>query len=110
VVRVDLAWLPHVASNEQHRIDVQLGDDPRIGDGSGPACDKTGDDRDWSAGRPFVQRLSIPIAATATPGSYALLVGVSRLGNGGGPIQPGGGLLHGTALVEIGRVEVSNGG
>jgi hypothetical protein len=109
VVRVDLFWLPHVASDEGHRIDVQLGQEPRIGDGGGPACDKTGDDRAWSAERPFVQRLSIPIAAGATSGQYPLLVSVSRLGAGGGPLQPVGGPSSGGTLVEIGQVEVRDG-
>ena len=91
---------------QQHRIDVQLGRDPRIGDGSGPGCDKTGEERDWSAGRPFVQRASIPVAATASPGQYPLLVGVSRLGSGGGPLQAQGDAGEGVGLVEIGQVEI----
>jgi 4-amino-4-deoxy-L-arabinose transferase-like glycosyltransferase len=109
VVRVDLFWLPHVTSREQHRIDVQLGQEPRLGDGGGPACDKTGDDRDWMAGRSFTQRVSIPIAATATPGQYPLLVGVSRLGAGGGPLQARGDAGEATGLIEIGQVEVRDG-
>jgi hypothetical protein len=109
VVRVDLFWLPHVASNEGHRIDVQLGDSPRIGDGGGPACDKTGDDRNWTAERPFVQRVSIPLASSAQAGSYPLLVSVSRLADGGGTLQPTGGTAGRGALVEIGQVEVHDG-
>lgn len=106
VVRVDLFWRPLVSSQEQHRIDVQLGADPRVGDASGPACDKTGDDKDWAAERPFTQRVSIPIAAGAAPGSYPLLVSVSRLGAGGGPLLPTGGPATGAPLLEIGRIEV----
>lgn len=106
VIRVDLFWLPHVRSAEQHRIDVQLGQEPRIGDGSGPACDKTGDEKDWAAGQPFTQRVSIPIAASATPGQYPLLVGVSRLGEGGGPLATHGDAGDATGLVEIGQVEI----
>lgn len=104
VVRVDLFWLPRVRSDEEHRIDVQLGRDRRVGDGGGPACDKTGADREWRAGEPFVQRVSIPIAAGAAPGRYPLLVGVSRLGDGGGPLTPIG--ADTGPLVEIGQVEV----
>src|SRR5262249_38710369 len=103
VVRLDLFWLPRVSSDEGYRIDVQAGRDPRIGDGGGPACDKTGDDRDWHAGQPFVQRLSVPISAGATAGAYPILVSVSRLGDGGGPLptdQPGG------SQVEIGQLDV----
>jgi hypothetical protein len=110
VVRVDLFWQPHVASDEQHRIDVQLGREPRAGVGSGPACDKTGDDRDWTPGRPFAQRVSIPIAADAPPGTYPLLVSVSRLDRDGGPLRPEA--VQGASddpLVEIGQVEVGNG-
>jgi 4-amino-4-deoxy-L-arabinose transferase-like glycosyltransferase len=106
VVRVDLFWLPHVSSDQQHRIDVQLGNEPRIGDGGGPACDKTGDDKTWAAGRPFTQRVSIPIAATANPGQYPLLVGVSRLGSGGGPLQAAGEAGEAAGLIEIARVEI----
>lgn len=111
VVRVDLFWRPRVTSNEGHRIDVQLGREPRVGDGGGPACDKTGDDKTWSAGRPFVQRLSIPIAPDAPVGHHPLLVSVSRLGAGGGPLVPvaAGGDPAGDALVEIGEVEVRDG-
>jgi hypothetical protein len=109
VVRVDLFWLPRVSSDEQHRIDVQLGQEPRIGDASGPACDKTGDDKDWTAGRPFTQRVSIPIAAEAAPGPYPLLVSVSRLGNGGGPLPPTGGPANDAVLLEIGQVEIHDG-
>ncbi|MFN8636386.1 MAG: glycosyltransferase family 39 protein [Chloroflexota bacterium] len=110
VVRADLFWLPRVTADRQHRIDVQLGRDPRIGDGGGPACDKTGDDQSWVAGRTFVQRVSIPIAASAPTGQIPLLVSVSRLGAGGGPLSPTGGSASGSAggdsLVEIGQVEV----
>jgi hypothetical protein len=109
VVRADLYWLPRVTSREQHRIDLQLGQDPKIGDGSGPACDKTGDDREWVAERPFTQRVSIPIADAAAPGQYPLLVSVSRLGAGGGPLLPTGGSATGGALLEIGKVEVQDG-
>jgi dolichyl-phosphate-mannose-protein mannosyltransferase len=109
VVRADLFWLPQVSSRAQHRIDVQLGDDARIGDASGPACDKTGDDQDWSAGRPFAQRVSIPIAAGAAPGSYPLLVSVSRVGAGGGVLAPAGTVPGESPLLEIGRIEVSGG-
>jgi hypothetical protein len=101
--------LPRVSSREQHRIDVQLGQEPRIGDASGPACDKTGDDKDWAAGRSFTQRVSIPIAAGAAPGQYPLLVSVSRLGAGGGPLLPTGGPVAGDTLLEIGQFEVRNG-
>ena len=73
---------------------------------AGPACDKTGDDQDWSADQPFTQRVSIPIAAGAAPGSYPLLVSVSRLAGGGGPLVPTGGPATGERLLEIGRVEV----
>jgi len=110
VVRVDLFWRPLVSSREQHRIDVQLGADPRIGDASGPACDKTGADKEWVAGQPFTQRVSVPIAAGATPGSYPLLVSVSRLGAGAGPLQPVGGPAMGAPLLEVGRVDVQGGG
>jgi 4-amino-4-deoxy-L-arabinose transferase-like glycosyltransferase len=106
VVRVDLFWLPRVSSDQQHRIDVQLGRDPRIGDGGGPACDKTGDDKTWSAGRPFTQRVSIPITAAASPGPYPLLVGVSRLRDSAGPLQASGDAGEVTGLVEIGQVEI----
>ena len=107
VVRVDLFWLPHVDSRERHRIDVQLGRDPRIGDGGGPACDKTGEEKEWTVGRPFTQRVSIPIAASAAPGSYPLLVSVAQLG-GGGPLQPGGSGATDDVLLEIGQVEVGD--
>jgi hypothetical protein len=106
VVRVDLSWLPRVSSRERHRIDVQLGQDPRIGDSGGPGCDETGDDKDWRANRPFVQRVSIPISPTAAPGSYPLLVSVSPL-DGSGPLQPAGPGATGGALLEIGQVKVS---
>jgi 4-amino-4-deoxy-L-arabinose transferase-like glycosyltransferase len=108
VVRIDLFWLPHVNSDEQHRIDVQVGREPRIGDGGGPACDKTGDDRDWKAGQPFVQRLSVPIAASAGAGTYPILVSVSRLGDGGGPLAPtaGSGVSAAANLAEIGQIDV----
>jgi hypothetical protein len=109
VVRVDLFWLPHVTGRETHRIDVQLGRDPRIGDGSGPACDTTGDDRDWRAERPFTQRVSIPIAASAAAGSYPLLVSVSRTGAGGGSLTPAGGPSTGEPLVEVGQIEIRDG-
>jgi len=109
VVRVDLFWLPHVTSDEQHRIDVQAGREPRIGDGSGPACDKTGDDKSWVAGRPFTQRLSIPIAAGAPVGRHPLLVSVSRLGSGGGTLTPTGAPATGDPLVQIGEIEVHGG-
>jgi hypothetical protein len=109
VVRVDLFWLPHVTAHETHRIDVQLGREPRIGDGSGPACDTTGDDRDWRADRPFTQRLSIPIAAGAVAGQYPLLVGVSRTGAGGTSLLPTGGPSTGEPLVEIGQIEIRDG-
>jgi hypothetical protein len=103
IVRIDLFWLPKVTPNEEHRIDVQVGRESRIGDGGGPACDKTGDDRDWKAGQPFVQRLSLPLAQSAQAGSYPLLVSVSRLGATGGPIVPEGAA---DGLVEIGQVDV----
>jgi hypothetical protein len=106
VVRVDLFWLPRVTSKEGHRIDVQVGSEPRIGDGGGPACDKTRADQDWTAGQPFVQRLSVPLAADAKPGSYPLLVSVSRLGAGGGPLPVVGGTGGGASPVAIGEVEV----
>jgi len=109
VVRVDLFWLPRVTSDEGHRIDAQVGREPRIGDGSGPACDKTGDDRTWLAGRPFTQRLSIPIAVGAPAGHHPLLVSVSRLGAGGGALTPSGGPATGDALVQIGEIEVHDG-
>ncbi|MCC7372238.1 MAG: glycosyltransferase family 39 protein [Chloroflexi bacterium] len=109
VVRVDLFWLPHVSARETHRIDVQLGSEPRIGDGSGPACDSSGDDRDWRAGRPFTQRISIPIAAGAAAGSYPLLVSVSRTEQGGGALTPTGELSTRGPLVEIGQVEIGAG-
>jgi hypothetical protein len=109
VIHVDLFWLPRVSSDQQHRIDVQLGRDPRIGDGGGPACDKTGDEKTWSAGRPFTQRVSIPIAATASPGPYPLLVGVSRLRDNGGPLQASGEAGDATGLVEIGQLEIQTG-
>jgi hypothetical protein len=109
VVRVDLFWLPRVDSKDGHRIDVQLGRDPRIGDGSGPACDTTGDDRDWRAGRPFTQRLSIPIAPGAAVGSYPLLVGVSQLGADGRSLSPTGGPATDEPLVEIGQIEIRDG-
>ena len=109
VVRVDLFWRPLVSSREQHRIDVQLGNDPRVGDASGPACDKTGDDKQWTAGQPFTQRVSIPIAAGAAPGSYPLLVSVNRLGPSGEPLIPTGGPASGSPLLEVGRVEVQGG-
>jgi hypothetical protein len=109
VVRVDLFWMPHVTARETHRIDVQLGLNPRIGDGGGPACNTTGDDRDWRAERPFTQRVSIPIAAGTEAGSYPLLVSVNRTGAGGGPLAPTGGPSTGDPLVEIGRIEIRDG-
>lgn len=109
VVRVDLAWLPYVSSDEEHRIDVQLGREPRLGDGGGPACDKSRADQEWRAGQPFVQRVSIPIAAGAAPGRHPLLVGVSTLGPGGGPL-PATGAGGDGPLVEIGEIEVRDGG
>lgn len=113
VVRVDLFWLPHVTSDEGYRIDAQVGRESRIGDGSGPACDKTGADKSWVAGQPFTQRLSIPIAASAPVGHHPLLVSVSQLGDGGGALTPTGGPATPTgepmttdALVQIGEIEV----
>jgi hypothetical protein len=109
VVRVDLYWLPRVSSNQQHRIDVQLGQEPRIGDGGGPGCDKTGEEREWTAGHPFTQRVSIPIAASAKPGQYPLLVGVSRLGSGVGPLPAHGDAGDNVGLVQIGEVDIRDG-
>ncbi|HET6195144.1 MAG TPA: hypothetical protein VFE12_05310, partial [Acetobacteraceae bacterium] len=108
VVRIDLFWLPRVNSDEDHRIDVQVGREPRIGDGGGPACDKTGDDRDWKAGQPIVQRVSVPIAATAPTGSYPILVSVSKLGEGGGPLAPDAMATGSPAtLAEIGQLDLT---
>jgi hypothetical protein len=110
VVRLDLFWLPRVASDEKYRIDVQVGQAPRIGDGGGPACDKTRAEQDWVAGEPFVQRVSVPLAADAPAGSYPLLVSVSRLGPGGGPLSVVGGASGPARPVTIGEVEVTDGG
>jgi 4-amino-4-deoxy-L-arabinose transferase-like glycosyltransferase len=104
VVRVDLFWLPHLTTDGGYRIDVQLGRDPRIGDGGGPACDKTRADQEWQAGQPFVQRLSIPISADAPAGPHPLLVSVSE--NGGGPLQATGPTGTTANPAAIGEVEV----
>jgi hypothetical protein len=113
VVRVDLFWLPKVNSDEAYRIDVQLGREPRIGDGGGPACDKTGDDKDWKAGQPFVQRVSVPLSASARAGTYPLLVSVSQVRPSGGPLVPQSAALDlqpGDNLVEIGQIDILGGG
>ena len=86
VVRVDLFWLPHVTSNEGHRIDVQFGRDPRIGDGGGPACDKTRADQDWQRRAAVRAAPERPDSPRRAAGPYPLLVSVSRLGAGGGPL------------------------
>ena len=106
-VRIDLFWLPRVTSDGGHRIDLQVGREQRIGDGGGPQCDKTRADQEWTAGQPFVQRLSVTLSPEARAGSYPLLVSVSRLGDGGGPLpaRPAAGEAA-TGPVEIGKLEI----
>ena len=109
-LHLDLAWTPRVTADQDYAIDLRLGDEPRAGDGNGPGCDSNNPTEDWVAGEPFVQRASVAIAPDARPGTYPLLVGVTRTGERGGALAPETTLpTHGN-LVQIGTIEVRGGG
>lgn len=73
VVRVDLFWTPFVGG-ERYVPALRVGDAPTVGDGDGPGCDKSRAWLEWEQGRPFAQRLSVPIRENAAPGRYPILI------------------------------------
>ncbi|MCC6179523.1 MAG: glycosyltransferase family 39 protein [Chloroflexi bacterium] len=109
VVRVDLFWHPYVTADDGYRIDVRLGGQTVVATSDGPACDKTRADREWRAGQPFAQRISLPLAATAPPGTYPLLVSVSRLGGQGEALPATSDLPVEAGLVRLGEIAVADG-
>ena len=109
-VHLDLAWTPRVSADRAYAIDLRLGDEPRVGDGNGPACDSNNPTEDWAAGRPFVQRASVAIEPDARPGTYPLLVSITRAGAEGGALAPETALPTRGNLVQIGTIEVVGGG
>ena len=109
-VHVDLAWTPRVTADRAYAVDLRLGDEPRVGDGNGPGCDSNNPTEDWVAGQPFVQRASVTVEPDARPGTYPLLLGVTATGERGGALAPETTLPIRGSLVQIGTVEVADGG
>jgi hypothetical protein len=104
VARLDLFWLPVVAGGG-YEPSVQLGRDAEAGDGNGPGCEHAKLGEPWRANRPFAQRASIPILATASPGRYPLLVAINSAALGG-PLPIVAGSRTGDTTVELAQVDI----
>ncbi len=98
--------MPLISSAGGHSLDLQLGADRSIGDGSDPACDRRSPTtREWTAGSPFAERAILAIAADAPPGRHPILVGISQPA-AGHRLRPATTLPTRAGLVELDYVEV----
>lgn len=105
VVRADLYWAPLVSSARGYPVNLRLGQEGRLGDGSGLGCEEPGASRAWVAGQSIVQHASLAIAAEAPPGRHPILVGVSSPAGGG--LLPSTDLPMYDGLVEIATIDLS---